>query len=97
MDMMRRCATGANRIRGMMPRDALVENKTGTLNSYTTDVGFITLPSGRRIAVAIFARGGDNRPAVIASAARAVYDAFGMDMGIVQAPMGSNAGRSYAQ
>lgn len=76
LDMMRRCATGANRIRGLMPRDAIIENKTGTLNSFTTDVGFITLPNGRRIAVAFFGRGGDNRPAVIATAARAVYDGF---------------------
>ncbi len=77
LDMMRRCATGGNRIRGLMPRGAMVQNKTGTLNSYTTDVGFLTLPSGRRIAVAFFGRGGDNRPAVIATAARAIYDAFG--------------------
>ena len=78
LDMMRRCATGSNRIRGLLPRDALVENKTGTLNRYTSDVGFLTLPTGRRIAVAFFARGGDNRPAVIATAARAIYDAFRM-------------------
>jgi beta-lactamase class A len=76
LDMMRRCATGANRIRGLMPRDAIVENKTGTLNRFVSDVGFLTLPGGRRIAVAFFARGGDNQPAVIATAARAVYDAF---------------------
>jgi beta-lactamase class A len=78
LDMMRRCATGSNRIRGLLPRDAMVENKTGTLSRYTSDVGFLTLPSGRRIAVAFFARGGDNRPAVIATAARAIYDAFRM-------------------
>ncbi|OBX19567.1 hypothetical protein A9995_07425 [Erythrobacter sp. QSSC1-22B] len=76
IDMMRRCATGSNRIRGMMPYGAVVENKTGTLNSYTTDVGFLTLPDGRRLAVAFFARGGENRPAVIATAARAIYDGF---------------------
>lgn len=76
MDMMRRCATGSNRIRGMMPYGAVVENKTGTLNNFTTDVGFLTLPDGRRLAVAFFARGGENRPAVIASAARAIYDGF---------------------
>ena len=77
MDMMRRCATGSNRIRGLMPRDAIVENKTGTLNRYTSDVGFLTLPNGRRVAVAFFARGGENRPAVIATAARAIYDTIG--------------------
>lgn len=83
MDMMRRCSTGSNRIRGLMPREAMVENKTGTLNGYTSDVGFLTLPDGRRLAVAFFARGGDNRPAVIATAARAIYDGFGPQMASV--------------
>lgn len=76
LDMMRRCATGRNRIKGLMPDGAIVEHKTGTLNGYTGDVGFITLPDGRRLAVAFFARGGSNRPAVIASTARAIYDSF---------------------
>jgi len=53
-----------------------VEHKTGTLNNYTGDVGFLTTPGGRRIAVAFFARYGSNRPAVIATAARTIYDAF---------------------
>lgn len=103
MDMMRRCATGSNRIRGMMPRDAVVENKTGTLNSYTTDVGFLTLPDGRRLAVAFFARGGENRPAVIATAARAIYDGFRPRMaaatpapGTVQA-LGQDTGQNTSQ
>ncbi|HEX9963809.1 MAG TPA: serine hydrolase [Allosphingosinicella sp.] len=76
LDMMRRCATGSNRIRGILPPGATVEHKTGTLSGYTGDVGFLTSPSGRRIAVAFFARGGSNRPAVIATAARAIYDAL---------------------
>lgn len=86
LDMMRRCATGSNRIRGLLPRGT-VENKTGTLNGYTGDVGFLTMPDGRRIAVVFFARGGSNRPAVISTAARAVYDAFG----------GGGAGHGLAQ
>jgi beta-lactamase class A len=76
LDMMRRCITGSNRIRGLLPPGAAVENKTGTLNGYTGDVGYMTLRDGRRIAVVFFARGGANRPAVISTAARAVYDAF---------------------
>jgi beta-lactamase class A len=76
LDMMRRCATGSNRIRGILPPGATVEHKTGTLSGYTGDVGYLTSPSGRRIAVAFFARGGSNRPAVIATAARAIYDAL---------------------
>jgi beta-lactamase class A len=75
-DMMRRCATGSNRIRGILPPGATVEHKTGTLTGYTGDVGFLTTPGGRRIAVAFFARGGSNRPGVIATAARAIYDAL---------------------
>lgn len=76
LDMMRRCRTGSNRIRGILPPGATVEHKTGTLSNYTADVGYLTTPEGRRIAVAFFARYGENRPAVIATAARAIYDAF---------------------
>ena len=76
LDLMARCATGKNRMRGMLPWGTRVEHKTGTLNGYTSDVGFITLHDGRRIAVAFFARGGSNRPATIAWAARAIYDGF---------------------
>jgi beta-lactamase class A len=76
LGLMARCATGSNRIRGILPPGAGVEHKTGTLAGYTGDVGYLTTPEGRRIAVVLFARGGSNRPAVIASAARAIYDAF---------------------
>ena len=76
LDMMRRCRTGSNRIRGILPAGATVQHKTGTLSGYTGDVGYLTSPTGQRIAVAFFARGGENRPAVIATAARMIYDAF---------------------
>jgi beta-lactamase class A len=76
LDVMARCQTGRNRMRALLPSWARVEHKTGTLNGYTSDVGFITLHDGRRIAIAIFARGGSNRPATIAWAARAIYDGF---------------------
>ncbi len=86
LDMMRRCATGSNRIRGLLPAGAGVEHKTGTLSNYTSDVGYLTLPEGRRIAVVFFARYGDNRPAVISTAARAIYDGFRGDG--LAAPLG---------
>ena len=76
LDVMARCQTGRNRMRALLPRWTKVEHKTGTLNGYTSDVGFITLHDGRRVAIAIFARGGSNRPATIAWAARAIYDGF---------------------
>jgi beta-lactamase class A len=76
LGLMGRCITGKNRIRGLLPAGTLVQNKTGTLNGYTSDVGFITLPNGRRVAIAMFARYGSNRPYTIARAARVVYDGF---------------------
>jgi len=89
LDMMRRCKTGKNRIKGLMPAGTLVEHKTGTLNGYTSDVGFLTLPTGQRIAVVFFARGGENRPAVIATAARAIHDGFSQNLN-AQYEIGSN-------
>jgi beta-lactamase class A len=76
LDVMARCKTGKNRIRALLPFGTPVEHKTGTLNGYTSDVGFISLPDGRRIAVAMFARGGADRPRTIAETARVVYDGF---------------------
>ena len=81
LEMMGNCVTGRNRIRALLPAGTRVEHKTGTLNGYTGDVAFVTLPDQRRIAMVIFARGGGNRPAVIASAARAIYDGFNAESG----------------
>ncbi len=75
LDLMAQCETGKNRMKALLP-GVPVEHKTGTLNGLTDDVGFITMPDGHRIAVAIFARGGANRPRTIAEAARAIYDGF---------------------
>ncbi len=76
LDLMGRCMTGKNRMRGMLPAGTQVQHKTGTLSGLSTDVGFITLPGGRRLAVAFFARGGTDRPSTIARAARTIYDGF---------------------
>lgn len=76
LNLMSRCVTGPNRMRGLLPAGTHVEHKTGTLSGLSGDVGFITLPDGRRIAVAFFARGGTDRARTIATAARAIYDGF---------------------
>ncbi len=76
LSLMARCQTGRNRMRALLPFGTPVEHKTGTLNGLTTDVGFITLPDGRRLAIALFARHGTDRPSVLASAARKIYDGF---------------------
>ena len=76
LDVMAHCQTGKNRMRALLPFGTPVEHKTGTLNGYASDVGFVTLPDGRRIAVAVFARGGSDRPRTIAESARVIYDGF---------------------
>ena len=76
LNLMARCETGKNRMKSLLPAGTAVEHKTGTLNGLADDVGFITMPDGHRIIVAIFARGGSDRPRTIAEAARAVYDGF---------------------
>ena len=76
LGLMARCNTGKNRMRALLPYGTKVEHKTGTLNGLSADVGYITLPDGRRLAVAFFARGGTNRPRTIAEAAWTVYYGF---------------------
>lgn len=75
-ELMSRCQTGTRRIRALLPAGTRVEDKTGTLDGVTNDVGFITMPDGRRVAVVVFARGGRDRQPVIAEVARAIYDRF---------------------
>jgi beta-lactamase class A len=76
LDLMAQCQTGRNRMKALLPFGTVVEHKTGTLDGLSDDVGFISLPDGRRVAVAIFARGGRDRPRTIAETARAIYDGF---------------------
>lgn len=75
LDLMAQCQTGKNRMKALLP-GVPVEHKTGTLDGLADDVGFITMPDGRRVAVAIFTRGGTDRPSTIAQTARAIYDGF---------------------
>ena len=88
LDLMAQCQTGRNRMKALLPFGTPVEHKTGTLDGLTDDVGFITLPDGRRVAVAIFASGGRDRPRTIAESARAIYDGF---KSVIAWPFGSPA------
>jgi beta-lactamase class A len=88
LDLMARCETGKNRMKALLPTGVTVEHKTGTLTGLADDVGFITMPDGHRIAVAIFTRGGTDRPRTIAEATRAIYDGF---KAMVTWPFGSPA------
>ena len=76
LDLMAQCQTGRNRMKAGLPSGTPVEHKTGTLDGLADDVGFITMPDGHRVAVAIFTRGGTDRPRTIAETARVIYDGF---------------------
>ena len=76
--------TGPNRIRGRLPEGTPVAHKTGTsrtvdgVTAATNDVGIVTLPDGRRVALAVFVSDSPANDAardrVIADVARAAYD-----------------------
>jgi beta-lactamase class A len=74
---MKRCVTGRNRLRAMLPPGTAVEDKTGTIGGTINDVGLIELPGGLgRIAIAVLIKksGSDQRERTIAQIGRFVYD-----------------------
>jgi len=76
---MERCRTGTRRIPAMLPGEVTVAHKTGSLNNTSSDIGILTGPDGRSIAVAIYVTGQGSRPnreAKIANIARAIYDGY---------------------
>ncbi len=54
LGVMSRTRTGAGRLKGMLPKGTPVAHKTGTVGGIANDVGYITLPDGRRFAIAVF-------------------------------------------
>jgi beta-lactamase class A len=84
LDMMTQSPTGLNRLKGQLPPGTLVAHKTGTsgvragLAAATNDVGLITLPSGRHLAIAVFVADARTdlatREAAIAQIARKLWD-----------------------
>jgi beta-lactamase class A len=76
---MSRCKTGVHRMRLLLPSEALIGHKTGTLSNTSSDVGFIRTPAGHTLALAIYVTGQVSKPereSRIATIARAVYDGY---------------------
>jgi beta-lactamase class A len=76
---MSRCKTGVHRMRLLLPSDALIGHKTGTLANTSSDVGFIRTATGHTLALAIYVTGQASKPereSRIATIARAVYDGY---------------------
>jgi beta-lactamase class A len=86
MEMMVQSPTGPKRLAGMLPAGTVVAHKTGTsgtrdgVTAATNDVGLITLPDGRHLAVVVFVSdskaGTEVREGVIAKIARAAWESF---------------------
>jgi beta-lactamase class A len=75
---------GAQRIKGLLPPGTVVAHKTGTdgtrdgKTAATNDIGLVTLPDGRHLAIAVFVKdstaGMAPREGAIAKAAKAAWD-----------------------
>ena len=89
LDLLLKSTPGPHRIKGLLPASTPVAHKTGTSNTVegvtraTNDVGLVTLPDGRHMAVAVFVSdtkaGADVREGVIAKIARAAWDCWATD------------------
>lgn len=80
--------TGPRRLKGLLPKGAVVAHKTGTsgrnakgVTAATNDIGIVTLPNGRHAAIAVFVSDSPadeaTREEVIARIAKAVWDKWG--------------------
>ena len=81
LDIMERCLTGVNRLKGLLPAGTVVAHKTGSISGTANDVGIITLPeSAGHVAIAVLMKSSDrpsaDRDRAIAEIARVVYDYF---------------------
>jgi beta-lactamase class A len=80
LSVMSRTTTGLHRLRGLLPNGTPVADKTGTIGGVANDVGFITLPDDRRIAIAVYTKSSTtseaDREKAIAEVTRALYDFY---------------------
>ncbi len=85
--IMEKTVTGANRIKGLLPKGTIVAHKTGSsgtngegITAATNDAGIITLPSGHHVILVVFVSNSkDNdkiRNEVIAKISKAVWDFY---------------------
>ncbi|MGI8917117.1 MAG: class A beta-lactamase [Pyrinomonadaceae bacterium] len=81
-------ATGPKRIKGLLPPATVVAHKTGTglsagLTRAVNDIGFVTLPNGKHLAIAVFVSDTKLAPeaceAVIAEISRAAWICWTME------------------
>ena len=85
--IMTETSTGANRIKGLLPKGTTVGHKTGTsgtnakgVAAATNDAGIVTLPDGRHYGIVVFVSNSTDdektRENVIAQSAKVVWDYY---------------------
>ncbi len=77
IDIMEQTRTGKARLQGMLPPGTVVGDKTGTGHDSVNDVGWIRLPDGEVLVIAVYncnKASFDTKEQVIAQIARAAYD-----------------------
>jgi beta-lactamase class A len=85
--IMEETTTGPGRLRGLLPKEAIVAHKTGTsgtndkgISAATNDVGIVTLPDGSHFVIAVFVCNAtadeQTRDAVIAEINKLFWDYF---------------------
>ncbi|HIF5879844.1 class A beta-lactamase [Vibrio parahaemolyticus] len=80
LNVMSRTRTGSGRLKGLLPKGTPVAHKTGTIGGVANDVGFVTLPDGRRFAIAVYTKSSTtsdaDRDRAIAEVSRTLYDFY---------------------
>ena len=81
LELMKRCRTGENRLRGYLPAATVVAHKTGSFGGVINDVGIIYLPGNAgHIAIAVFTKStrvtSEEAERVLAHIGRYAYDYF---------------------
>jgi beta-lactamase class A len=87
LKLMTESTPGAKRLKGLLPAGTVVAHKTGTsgtekgVTAATNDIGIVTLPNGRHVAIAVFVSDSPadeaTREGVIAKISKAVWDKWG--------------------
>ena len=81
LELLKRCRTGENRLRGLLPASTPVAHKTGTLGGVVNDVGIVYLPDGAgHVAIAVMSKrtraATESVERSLAHIARSAYDYF---------------------
>jgi len=81
LDLLKRCRTGENRLRGLLPAGTDIAHKTGTIGGVVNDVGIIYLPHhAGHLAIAVMSKrtrvSTETVERTIAEIARFAYDYF---------------------